>query len=114
MCDPCFTVSVQSSNFEVYITYCENKPKSESFLWTYQHTGGTFFEVRGEGAREGQMDERTERGRDRQTVKQMEGGRERGREGVKEGGKEGRKEGRIEENERKGRGREKWRIRKYK
>ena len=43
----------QSNNFEVYITYCENKPKSESFLWTYQHTGGTFFEVRGEGVREG-------------------------------------------------------------
>ena len=29
----------------MYITYCENKPKSESFIWTYLHTGGTFFQV---------------------------------------------------------------------
>ena len=35
----------QAPSFEVYITYCENKPKSESFIWTYLHTGGTFFEV---------------------------------------------------------------------
>ncbi|CAI8043349.1 Kalirin [Geodia barretti] len=33
-----------SPSFEVYITYCENKPKSESFIWTYLHTGGTFFQ----------------------------------------------------------------------
>ena len=39
-------VLAQAPNFEVYITYCENKPKSESFIWTYLHTGGTFFEVR--------------------------------------------------------------------
>ena len=32
--------------FEVYVTYCENKPMSESFLWTFHHNGGTFFEVR--------------------------------------------------------------------
>ena len=32
--------------FEVYVTYCENKPISESFLWTFHHNGGTFFEVR--------------------------------------------------------------------
>lgn len=29
--------------FKLYVTYCENKPKSESFLWTYAHQGGTFF-----------------------------------------------------------------------
>ena len=28
----------------MYVVYCENKPKSEAFLWTYQHSGGTFFE----------------------------------------------------------------------
>lgn len=31
-------------SLELYVTYCENKPKSEAFLWTYAHTGGTFFE----------------------------------------------------------------------
>ena len=41
----CPVSSSQAHQFEVYVTYCENKPKSESFLWTYQHTGGTFFEV---------------------------------------------------------------------
>ena len=39
------SVFLQVQHFEVYVTYCENKPKSESFLWTYVHTGGTFFEV---------------------------------------------------------------------
>ena len=38
---------LQAHQFEVYVTYCENKPKSESFIWAYHHTGGTFFEVRG-------------------------------------------------------------------
>jgi kalirin len=31
------------SDFKLYVTYCENKPKSESFIWTYTHHGGTFF-----------------------------------------------------------------------
>lgn len=35
----------QAHSFEMYVNYCENKPKSESFLWTYQHMGGNFFEV---------------------------------------------------------------------
>ena len=48
MCDGTYYtlyMSLQAPSFEVYITYCENKPKSESFIWTYMHTGGTFFEV---------------------------------------------------------------------
>uniref|UniRef100_A0A1X7TP97 Uncharacterized protein n=1 Tax=Amphimedon queenslandica TaxID=400682 RepID=A0A1X7TP97_AMPQE len=31
------------SEFKLYVSYCENKPKSESFIWTYIHQGGTFF-----------------------------------------------------------------------
>ena len=38
--------AMQAVSFEVYVPYCENKPKSESFLWTYAHSGGNFFAVR--------------------------------------------------------------------
>ena len=43
--DITWSLSMQAHMFEVYVTYCENKPMSESFLWTFHHNGGTFFEV---------------------------------------------------------------------
>ena len=42
---PQLIMLLQRAEFGVYVTYCENKPKSESFIWTYTHSGGTFFKV---------------------------------------------------------------------